>query len=207
MVNYLKLSFFVLFFLFCSNLFAQNINNASNDQQILNELKKDGIVNDSMLNKLSSEQITDIIKSKIEAPKELLERELDYYEDSGIPRFLTPIVAIICSIFSFVTIFFIVFTPLFINYKKDIMLYRTINNMVEKNIEIPSELIIPQPKIKKRISNLQKGIILLSTGIGISSFLLILEGISGGNWAIGLIPLFIGFGYLLIWIIEDKKYK
>ena len=205
MNRYVKLAVLLIAFLFFSNLYCQNKSDINNELQISNNLKSDGFMTKEMINKLSAEQIMEIMRARIDAPREQLREEMDYYRKSGIPRFLTPSVAMVGYIFCFITIFFIVITPFFLNYKRSMILYQTINNMVEKNIDIPSELIIPQVKAKKSISNCKKGILLVFTGISVSLFLIIAAGFSEGSWAVGLIPLFIGFGYLLTAMIEDKR--
>jgi cadmium resistance protein CadD (predicted permease) len=67
-------------------------------------------------------------------------------------------------------------------------------------------MLAPQTKQTKSKSDLRTGVIAVSAGLGITLFFLALNGIEDNNlWGIGLIPLIIGIGYIVVWKMESKK--
>jgi hypothetical protein len=180
------------------------------------ELGQDGIFSKVLMEKLSEEQLYSLFKEQIEnqvdlmearmnGEENLLEAELKYYKESGIPRFLTPKAAIWSSILAFLTIIAVVAVPIYFRHKKNLLLFDTINAMVAKGVEIPSELLVPPKETKEKRSNLANGILLLVAGLGIGLFFLFISGLDNGIWSIGLIPLLIGIGYIIIWRMEEKQ--
>ena len=82
--------------------------------------------------------------------------------------------------------------------KKDRNRHETIRAYLERGIEVPIELLIDEdhPHAKKPTSDIRKGVIWLCVGIGISLAVFILN-VSLRSAAIGLIPVFIGIGYIV----------
>lgn len=70
---------------------------------------------------------------------------------------------------------------------------QTLRLMVEKGVQIPPELIAPPPRPQ---SDLRRGVILASFGIGLGVFLMTVPGLRP-MWTLGLVPLFVGIGYLI----------
>ncbi|HEY0368147.1 MAG TPA: DUF6249 domain-containing protein [Chthoniobacterales bacterium] len=114
-----------------------------------------------------------------------------------------PIVGII-----FGTIFFapvmVVAVILLFNFMKQRSLHRTVRMMVEKGQPVPAGLFAP-PQIIKARSDMRRGVVLIMVGLGLMIFLGAANDWEGGAWAIGMIPLLIGAGYLTIWKLEGQK--
>jgi hypothetical protein len=115
------------------------------------------------------------------------------------PEVFVPVVAIGGF---FLTVILLVIVPLFLYFRRNRLLHETLRTMVEKGMEIPPALLAPPVKPR---NDLRFGIIGVSSGIGISLFFLALTGIGDKNlWAIGLIPLAIGIGYIVVWKLENR---
>jgi Domain of unknown function (DUF6249) len=119
-------------------------------------------------------------------------------------RMAVPIVAIV-----FVTLFgapvLIVAVIMYFGFSKNRMMHRTIRMMVEKGQPVPPELLAPLPSAPPQRSDMRRGVILVMVGLGLMLFLGAANDWEGGAWAVGLIPLLIGVGYLLVWKLERKK--
>ncbi|MFL6583668.1 MAG: DUF6249 domain-containing protein [Chthoniobacterales bacterium] len=117
-------------------------------------------------------------------------------------------VAIIAVIFSMVfgAPVLIVAAVMFFSYLKSRSLHRTVREMVAKGQPVPPEMFAaPGTKMKAR-SDLRRGIVLSCIGGGLIFFLAgVNGGFAGGEWAIGMIPLMIGAGYLLVWKLEGPR--
>jgi Domain of unknown function (DUF6249) len=84
------------------------------------------------------------------------------------------------------------------------MRQRTIRMMVEKGQPVPAELLAPTTRGMRRRSDVRRGVVWAMVGLGLMIWLAAInEG--GGAWSFGLIPFLIGFGYLIIWKLENKK--
>jgi hypothetical protein len=71
---------------------------------------------------------------------------------------------------------------------------------LEQGKEIPENLIVQQ---KTAPSNLKRGIILISIGLGVSIFLFA-DSPGSTDWTLGIIPLLIGAGYLVVYKLSGK---
>jgi hypothetical protein len=125
-------------------------------------------------------------------------------EKSGdIPAFVIPIVAI-----TMLTVFgapvLIVGLILYFSFSRQRALHRTVRMMVEKGQPVPEALLNPPPAQRQR-SDLRRGVVLTMIGIGVTVFLGAASEWEGGGWTLGLIPLLIGAGYLLVWKLDPKK--
>lgn len=81
-------------------------------------------------------------------------------------------------------------------------LHETVRLMVEKGAEIPPGLLVPAPKRKP--SDLRRGIILSTSGLGLAVFLAVLPDMDGA-WGAGVTLLLIGLGHLLVWRLQQGK--
>ena len=113
-------------------------------------------------------------------------------EGSGI-KLLTAIV--ICSIIFFSPAIFLG-VILYYFYRRRKLAHETAFLLAEKGIEIPPALLRAEKK------DLRNGILLITGGIGISSFFL---AVADGMWGLGLFPLFLGLGYLIVWKLGNKN--
>ncbi len=91
---------------------------------------------------------------------------------------------------------------LFAGYRKQRQLHETVRLMVEKGAEIPTALIVPAPKRKP--SDLRRGIILSTSGLGLAFFLALFPGLNGA-WGAGVTLSLIGVGHLIVWRLQTLK--
>lgn len=131
---------------------------------------------------LNGEQIEDILRRSQEA------------QTATLASTLVP------SVF-FATILGIVIIVAVGRYRRDRQLHDTLRAMIEKGVEIPAALIVPEkaPKPDDR----RRGIILVAVGIGVGGFLFVVAR-ADNAWALGLVPLLLGVGYLVAWGVERK---
>lgn len=112
-----------------------------------------------------------------------------------------PIVGIV-----FTTLFgapvLIVAVIMFMNYLKARSLHRTVRTMVEKGQPVPAALFLPQAQRVR--SDLRRGIVLITVGLGLAVCLAALDP-GDASWSLGVIPFLIGVGYLIVWKLEGKK--
>lgn len=100
----------------------------------------------------------------------------------------------------------IVAAIMFFSYLKSRSLHRTVREMVAKGQPVPPELFAaPGTRIRTR-SDLRRGVILVTTGVGLMIFFGALGNWeSSGPWVIGLIPFLIGAAYLVLGRLELTK--
>jgi hypothetical protein len=90
---------------------------------------------------------------------------------------------------------------LFASYRRQRQLHETVRLMVEKGAEIPTGLLMPAPR---KPSDLRRGIILSSAGLGLAIFLAVLPD-TNGAWGVGVTLLLIGVGHLVVWRLQGGK--
>jgi Domain of unknown function (DUF6249) len=90
---------------------------------------------------------------------------------------------------------------LFASYRKERQRHETVRLMVEKGVEVPSGLLAPPPK---RPSDLRRGIILSTAGLGLAISLAFIPHVRGA-WGAGLTLLMIGVGHLLVWRMQGGR--
>jgi len=155
-------------------------------------IKTDLNLSSEVVKKLDSKEIVEIIKfrEKLVHDKEMATKFA--VDPSKMIGNFIPLMPII--IFTFILL--VLTIPFYFNYKKTKGRQLIINNLIEKGQEIPQELLFPQVKTSR--SDLQKGIILISFGLSICIVLLSIKiPVNLNLWTLGLIPLFIGIGYLV----------
>ena len=132
-------------------------------------------------------------------------KDIDLGDDDSGALMAIPIVGII-----FTTLFgapvMIVAAIMFFSYLKSRSLHRTVREMVEKGQPVPPELFAtPGTRIRTR-SDLRRGVILVTIGVGLIIFFgAVSDWERGGPWVIGVIPLLIGAAYLALGKLETTK--
>jgi hypothetical protein len=145
-----------------------------------------------VLEKLEPEQIADILAAREET------KVVEAVFEGSSP---TDLVAILVPLGFFLAILLGLTAALVFRYRKHGQLQETLQLMIDKGAEIPPELIAPPlPPFR----DLRRGVILLGVGLAVAIFIGLVKGFAGGEWALGLIPGFIGAGYLLIWRISRR---
>lgn len=136
-----------------------------------------------------------------------IERDLERRIERGIEDgalMAIPIVGII-----FATLFgapvLIVGVIMFFSYIKARSLHKTVRMMVEKGQPVPEALFAAPHTPAKQRSDMRRGVVLVTVGLGIMLFLGAVNEFDGGAWALGLIPFMIGAGYLAIWFMEGNR--
>ena len=81
-------------------------------------------------------------------------------------------------------------------------LHETVRLMVEKGVEIPQGLLAPVARHKP--SDLRRGIVLCTTGLGLTVFLAVLPDLEGA-WGAGVTLLLVGAGHLLLWRLQQGR--
>lgn len=158
-------------------------------QHTKDTLKKSMTDSVSIYSKLKADQIFELEKDRINIARHSVERPP---WQSALVLFVP-----IAGISMVILITFIIF---YFVYKTRRSKYGVFIKYAELGKEIPSEFFY---RAGKRISKLSNGIILISSGFGLIIALLLLVPVK--VWAIGIIPIFIGIGYLLIYFIEKKS--
>lgn len=100
----------------------------------------------------------------------------------------------------FIMVIFLVAIPVFLDYRKKLSLHKVMVSAIEKGADIPLEALNP-PKPKR--DDLRTGIILVALGFGLTLFLYLSEN-SVEEAAPGIIPLFIGLGFLVNAALNKK---
>lgn len=87
------------------------------------------------------------------------------------------------------------------SHRKARQLHETVRLMVEKGAEIPQALLAPPAR---KPSDLRRGVILSTAGLGLAIFLAVLPDVSGA-WGAGLTLFCIGVGHLIVWRLQQGK--
>ena len=81
----------------------------------------------------------------------------------------------------------------------------TLRAMVEKGVAIPPELLVTQDSITTMEKDRKKGLLFTLFSLGLIAFLGLSESSPDRMWSVGLMPLFLGIGYLINWRLSLKK--
>jgi hypothetical protein len=171
----------------------------SHGQSELNDsIKTDLKLTEDVVKKLDSKDIVEVIKyqQKLQNEKEMAFKVA--VDPSKLIGKFIPVMPII----GFTFILLALSIPLFFNYKKAKGRQLIINNLIEKGQEIPRELILPAKRNVR--TDLHKGILLISLGLSVCIVLFVLK-LPNNYWTFGLIPLFIGIGYLISFKLDDAN--
>ena len=113
------------------------------------------------------------------------------------------IVALLAVILIFGTPIIIVVAILMHRSQRTRRIHQTVVALAEKGLPIPPELFVDKPPADNG-SPLNKGVILIAVGLGLTIFFLSVPG-RHAPWGVGMIPLLIGVGYLIVWKLEGRK--
>ncbi|MEJ0007830.1 MAG: DUF6249 domain-containing protein [Steroidobacteraceae bacterium] len=80
--------------------------------------------------------------------------------------------------------------------------HRTILELISRGAPLPTELLLDSPQ-KPGAADLRRGLVLSCTGIGAIIFAFTLPDHEA--WGIGLLPLFVGVGYLATWLFTRSE--
>jgi hypothetical protein len=82
--------------------------------------------------------------------------------------------------------------------RKTRLIHETALRLAEKGQPVPPELFMGADE---PFSDLRRGVVLVALGAGLALFMVQ----SDGPWSLGLIPIFMGAGYLVVWKLETGK--
>jgi hypothetical protein len=148
---------------------------------------------DAVVQKLSNQEIVDIIKYKEEL---LNERKIAAVKDDQPP---VPILLVV-----FGSIVLMILIPFYFGNKKTRSLHMLISNLAEKGHEIPKEIIFMNKKRRQLRTDFQRGIIFVAFGVSLC-LVMYLSKVEDNYWTLGLIPLLIGIGLMLSYKIGNKS--
>jgi len=139
-----------------------------------------------ILERLDSDSIAEI----------LLTREAGGIVSAGAGRSAIQQVEIAVPLACFLTILLVVIATLGFRYRRQAQIQQTLRLMIEKGVAIPPELLTPPVA---QYGDLRRGLILMGAGVSLSILIGLVDGFGSGSWAVGLVPAFIGAGYLIVW--------
>ena len=111
--------------------------------------------------------------------------------------FGTSMLAIVATVASMGVPVLIVGMILWYKSRKTRLMHETAVRLAEKGQPVPPELFLGR---EQPYSDLRRGVVLVAVGIALCIALNQL----GEAWTIGLIPLFMGLGYVLVWKLESR---
>jgi hypothetical protein len=142
-----------------------------------------------MIEKLSPEQIISVLR----------EREMRR------PRYSTRPPDILATTLFFGSLVAMVLLAQIYATRRERIRQETARAMVDKGMDVPPDLIVKRTDAS---SDLRRGLVLVGAGLGLSLVFAVvrLNGQSGsGLWSIGLVPILMGIGYLVVWRIETRN--
>ena len=187
----MRYCFLVLFacFILAVQSFGQNSQSDSIKFQH-DSVKTDLNLSSEVVKKLDNKDIVEIIKyrEKLAQEKEMARAKMN------LPNLTSESTATIWSILIIIFILSLFAIPYYFNLKKANARQQIITKLIEKDIDIPKELLAKPHKVGR--SDLHKGVILITFGLSLCIVIFILR-IHSNFWTIGLIPMFIGIGYII----------
>ncbi len=154
-----------------------------------------------VVNKLDNKDIVEIIKyrEKLAQEKELANARMKLTAQEGDYS------DFILLIFMGVFILALFVIPYYFSLKKAKARQEIILTLLEKGKDIPDNLFTnPKKPQKSTATDLRKGIILIAFGLSISIIIFVIR-IQGNFWTIGLIPIFIGIGYVISFKLDQSS--
>lgn len=199
----MRFCFLVLFagFILAVQSFGQGRQHDTNKLQ-RDSVKTDLNLSDEVVKKLDSKEIVDIIKyrEKLAQEKELENAQMN------LPGRVSSLTATIWSILIGLFLLCPFLIPYYFNLKKAKGRQQIILKLIEKDRDIPAELFAsPKKPQKSTSSDLRKGIILIALGLSLCVTLFIIPRVQSNFWTIGLIPMFIGIGYIISFRLDHSN--
>lgn len=145
--------------------------------------------NQALLQKLSSGDLKGVLIEQ--------ERSRVAKERTSALHAIIPMIAV--SGFFGTVVVVVISVLIFRSYKENIR-HQTIRGVLERGLEVPTELLLPQG----RRSDLRRGLVFSLGGLGLVMMFIVTEGVLEGSWGIGLFPMMIGVGYLVHWWLENR---
>ncbi len=161
------------------------------DNEIILE-KKDSLSDSLIYSKLTGDQIFQLEKAKLEKEKECTRIWQDDKKGLIIPIVFFGIILLIILVISY------------FRHQRMKKFFELYAKYAESGQPIPEMLMhtgLYTNRLKK-VSTLRRGVIWMAIGLGIILYFFISD--NSNEWALGLIPLFIGIGYIVIHIFEKK---
>lgn len=191
------LVFFVSFILTVQSLGQNNQSDSIKFQH--DSVTTDLNLSGEVVKKLDNKDIVEIIKyrEKLAQEKEMAKAKMN------LPNLTSEFTATIWSILIVLFILSLFAIPYYFNLKKAKARQQIITKLIEKDIDIPKELLAKPRHIRR--SDLHKGVVLTAFGLSLCIVIFILK-INSNFWTIGLIPLFIGIGYIISFKL-DQSFK
>ena len=112
--------------------------------------------------------------------------------------FGTSVVATLAIVLGVGTPIVLVGIILWYKSRKTRQIHETAMRLAEKGQPVPPELFLGADE---PFSDLRRGVVLLSLGLGLALFMYQVDK----PWSIGLIPAFMGIGYLVVWKLEAGR--
>jgi hypothetical protein len=147
-----------------------------------------------------SSQIVSKLDNKDRVEKLAQRKEIDN-ANMNSPNLVSEFTATIWSILIGIFILSLFAIPYYFNLKKAKARQQIITKLIEKDRDIPKELLAKPQKTRR--SDLHKGIVLIAFGLSLCIVIFILR-IHSNFWTIGLIPIFIGIGYVISYKLDPS---
>lgn len=112
-----------------------------------------------------------------------------------------PNIAYVIPIAFFVFVLVIIGLSQYYGHKRTRMQTDLYMEYLKQGKEIPEKLMVRQKDVS---SNLKRGIILMSVGLGVCIFLFA-QNTNGTEWTMGVIPFLIGVGYLIVYRLSKNS--
>lgn len=116
---------------------------------------------------------------------------------------VTGLIAILAVLLVFLTPVIIVIAVLVHKSQRAKRIHQTVVALAEKGLPVPPDLFIER-RAPDQTSSLHKGVVLVAVGLGLTLFFLSMSE-RHAPWGVGMIPLLIGIGYLIVWWLEERK--
>lgn len=157
------------------------------------ETARDGQITDAVAQRLDAGQLYELVRHAQELRAEKRDDQYDFLDKTVVPVVAVGVFFTACVL--------AIFFPLYYAYRRSRKQQDIMMAMVDKGMQIPPYLVAPARRAR---NDLRTGIILLCTGAGICLALL---GLPDFVWQLGLVPLAIGAGYVVVGLLDRSRVK